>query len=106
MGRGEPALLQLVRSARTEGPQRLPDVRPPDGRAPTLTRSLMRAARTATLLFILALLAGCGGSKSDYEEVPGPPASVTIPSDSSTLDDSAGADASPTATPTGTATPE
>ena len=32
VGGGEPALLQLVRPAGPEGPQRLPDVRPPDGR--------------------------------------------------------------------------
>ena len=37
VGRGEPAVLQLVRPARPEGPQRLPDVRPPHGRAAALT---------------------------------------------------------------------
>jgi hypothetical protein len=62
----------------------------------------MRAARTAPIVFLLALLVGCGGSKSDYEEVPGPPAGVSIPSDSS-LDSSSG-DASATATPSGTPT--
>ena len=37
MGGRDAALLQLVRPARPEGPQRLPDVRPPDGRAAPLT---------------------------------------------------------------------
>ncbi len=45
MGRREPALLQLVRPARPEGPQRLPDVRPPDGRAAPLRGGRMRARR-------------------------------------------------------------
>ena len=53
----------------------------------------MRAARTATaLLCIVALAAGaagCGGSEVDYQEVPGPPADVTIPSDTSSLGDTA-----------------
>ena len=38
LGRREPALLQLVRPAGPEGPQRLPDLRPPYGRAAPLTR--------------------------------------------------------------------
>ena len=37
VGGGEPALLQLVRPARAEGPQRLPALRPPHGRATALT---------------------------------------------------------------------
>ena len=36
VGRGEPALLQLVRPARPDGPQRVPDLRPPHGRAAPL----------------------------------------------------------------------
>ena len=67
----------------------------------------MRAARTATTILIAAVLSlgavGCGGSEVDYREVPGPPADVTIPDDSGALEgsgDSAGDDASATATPT------
>ena len=45
----------------------------------------MRAARTASILSVTALLAlgaaGCGGSKLDYEEVPGGPVDVSIPTD-------------------------
>ena len=51
----------------------------------------MRAARTATALLCTVALAagaaGCGGSEVDYQEVPGPPADVAIPSDSSSLGD-------------------
>jgi hypothetical protein len=69
----------------------------------------MRAARTATSLLCTVALAvgaaGCGGSKVDYQEVPGPPADVTIPSDTGSLGDSASGDATPTPTPTATAEP-
>src|SRR4051795_10514666 len=63
VGRREPALLQLVRPAGSEGPQRLPHVRPPHGRAPSL-RPTMRAARPALGLLIAGTLAvaGCGGN--------------------------------------------
>ena len=93
VGRREPALLQLVRPARPDGPQRVPDLRPPYGRAAPLSPLLpMRAARTATSLLCTVALAvgaaGCGGSEVDYQEVPGPPADVTIPSDTSSLGDS------------------
>ena len=72
----------------------------------------MRAARTAIALLSAAVLAagavGCGGSDTSYEEVPGPPASVPIPSDSTALEAGAGADsdadADPDATPTETPT--
>ena len=90
VGRREPALLQLVRPARPEGPQRLPDVRPPDGRAPPLTRpSYARGsyrhpahhrparARRRRLRRQRQLAT---------QEVPGPPATVPIPSDTSALD--------------------
>ncbi len=67
----------------------------------------MRAARTATTLLLTAALAagavGCGGSEVDYQEVPGPPVEVTIPSES--VDSAAGGDATPTPTPTATAEP-
>jgi hypothetical protein len=78
----------------------------------------VRAARTATTVLIAAALSlgaiGCGGSEVDYQEVPGQPADVSIPDDSSTLEGSgdsgaSGDDASATPTPTpedGTAVPE
>src|SRR4051812_9616548 len=56
VGCGEPPLLQLVRSAGAEGSERLPHVRPQDGRPPTLPCSPMRAARTASILSVTALL--------------------------------------------------
>ena len=73
----------------------------------------MRAARTATTVLISAVLAlgavGCGGSKVEHEEVPGPPVTVLPPDDNSTLEGSgngdAGAEDSATATPTSTPTP-
>ena len=66
----------------------------------------MRAARSATALLctvaLAAFAAGCGGSEVDYEEVPGPPVEVSIPSE--TVESGGNADAD--ATPTPTATPE
>jgi hypothetical protein len=67
----------------------------------------MRAARTASILSVTALLAfgaaGCGGSKADYQEVPGGPVDVSIPTDPN-LDTSGSASGSATPTPTPTAT--
>ena len=67
----------------------------------------MRAARSATALLctiaLAAFAAGCGGSELDYEEVPGPPAEVSIPSETV---ESGGASADANATPTPTATAE
>ncbi len=70
----------------------------------------MRAARTATALLCSVALAagaaGCGGSELDYQEVPGPPADVAIPSDSGSSGDAASDDdASATPTPSATAEP-
>src|SRR4029077_7379972 len=66
VGRREPALLQLVRSARAEGPQRLSHVRPahgaariPDGR-PLMARVVVALA----LLLAGTTLAACGGGGS------------------------------------------
>jgi hypothetical protein len=66
----------------------------------------VRAARTATALLCTAALAvlgaGCGGSELDYEEVPGPPAEVAVPSETvgePGADADADADATPTPTP-------
>ena len=81
MGRRDAALLQLVRSARPEGPQRLPDVRPPDGRAAPLRGGRMRLApRLAVPIIVLALaLAGCGGAQVAVHEVPGGPVELSVP---------------------------
>ena len=86
----------------------MPDLRTSHGGAPPLTRAPVRAARTASALLCATVLAltgaGCGGSETRYQEVPGPPASVPIPQDTGALDsgsDSAAddADADATATP-------
>ena len=86
----------------------MPDLRPPHGGAAPLIRSSpVRAARTATALLCTVALtfgvAGCGGSEVEYQEVPGPPVDVAIPSDSSAASDSSDSgDASETPTPTPT----
>ena len=87
----------------------MPDLRPPHGGAAPLTHPFpVRAARTATALLCTVALAagaaGCGGSEIDYQEVPGPPADVAIPSES-VEGGGAGDDASATPTPTATAEP-
>src|SRR3954452_23619836 len=84
VGGGEPPVLQLVRPDGPEGPQRLPHVRPPHGRAPALTRpsATVRLLRSTLLVTVLALAlaaAGCGSGGSDVPEVPGPPAELTVP---------------------------
>ena len=76
MGRRDASLLQLVRSARPEGSERLPHVRPPDGRAAPLRggRRMRLAPRLAAAITVLVLtVAGCGGAKVAYQEVPGGP---------------------------------
>jgi hypothetical protein len=64
----------------------------------------MRAARSATALLCTVALAagitGCGGGEIDYEEVPGPPVEVSIPSETVEAGNGADADATPTPTPT------
>ena len=69
----------------------------------------MRAARSATALLCTVALAagvvGCGGSELDYEEVPGPPVEVSIPSETVEAGASGDADADATPTPTATAEP-
>jgi hypothetical protein len=88
----------------------VPDLRTPDDGAPPLTRSSpVRAARTATALLCTIALAGgaagCGGSEVDYQEVPGPPADVAIPSATVAPSGTASGDAGATPTPTPTAEP-
>ena len=81
MGRRDAALLQLVRPAGPEGPERLPHVRPPYGRAAPLRGGRMRltATRLAVPIIVLALLAGCGGAQVTVKEVPGGPVELTVP---------------------------
>src|SRR4051812_35946130 len=79
----EPALLQLVRPARPERSQRLPRLRPPDGRPPPLrSRAPLRRLRATTLLTIAGLAlatAGCGSDSGAEAEVPEPPAALSVP---------------------------
>src|SRR5690242_4654344 len=99
MGGRDLAVLQLVRPARPEGPQRLPDVRPPNGRAAPLREGRMRfVPRFAVPVIALAVLAaGCGGSQVAFQEVPGDPPQATVPGTAEAFAPS------PTATPTTTA---
>ena len=88
----------------------MPDLRPPnDGSAPLDPVLPVRAARPATALLcsfaFAAGVAGCGGSKSDYQEVPGPPVEMAIPSETVEAGGNAGANADATPTPTATAVP-
>src|SRR3954447_20033930 len=98
MGGRDLALLQLVRPARPEGPQRLPDVRPPDGRAAPLREGRMRLVpRFAAPVIALAVIAaGCGGSQVAFQEVPGDPPQMTVPGTAEAFAPS------PTATPAAT----
>ena len=45
-------------------------------------RRTTRTSLTALLVAVLAFAAGCGGSEVASEEVPGPPAAFTVPTDS------------------------
>jgi hypothetical protein len=54
--------------------------------------------------FVLGV-AGCGGSENDYQEVPGPPVEMAIPSETVEAGGNAGANADATPTPTATAEP-
>src|SRR5262245_29510897 len=78
------AVLQLVRSARPEGPQRLPHVRPPDGRAAQLRggRSLRLAHKrlvAAPFIALTLFVTACGGSKVAYQPAPGEPVDLSVP---------------------------
>ena len=107
VGGREPPLLQLVRPDGPEGPQRLPHVRPPHGRAPALTRpsATVRLLRSTLLFTVLALAlaaAGCGSDGGDVPEVPGPPAELTVPhAEGRRRPVSSDASATPTPTPVG-----
>ena len=88
----------------------MPDLRPPHGCSPPLiTVLLVRAARPATALLCTAAfalgVAGCGGSELSYQEVPGPPTDVAIPSETVEAGGTASAGADATPTPTATAEP-
>src|SRR5215203_3138885 len=107
LGHREPPLLQLVRPARTEGPQRLPHVRPPHGRTPALTPFAVRRLRSILLLPLLALVlvgSGCGGDATAVEEVPGAQPDLSVPHQKGVADVSESATPSASATPDGTAT--
>lgn len=72
----------------------------------------MRPLRSTLLLSVLALAllaAGCGSDDSAVPEVPGPPATLTVPHQKGAADVSASATPTPTTTPaagaTATATP-
>ena len=79
----EPPLLQLVRPARAEGPQRLPHVRPPHGRAAPLTfRSACASGAhpsRPSLLVVAAFVAGCGGSEVPARRGPRRPGDADRP---------------------------
>jgi hypothetical protein len=89
LGGREPALLQPLRPALPEGPQRLPDLRSPDGTAGLLTVMARRPA-TACSIALLALatvgLSACGGGDGSSDKPPknppalAPPASYNIES--------------------------
>jgi hypothetical protein len=89
----------------------LPDVRPSHVRPAELS-----AAGGALRLVVAALLAltlaaaGCGGADPGVVEVPGDPATATIPDSplapAAGSGDGASADATPTPTPTGTPAPD
>src|SRR4051812_44848691 len=105
MGGGHPAVLQLVRPAGPEGPQRLPDVRPPDGRTAPLRGGRMRLGRFAAPAFLLACpVAACGGSQVTVEDAPGGPVELSVPGKADALAPTPTAPASATATATTTAT--
>src|SRR3954452_4270923 len=103
MGGRDAAVLQLVRSARPEGPQRLSDVRSPYGRAAQLRGGRMRLAspRLVAVPFIVLTLtlAACGGNTVTVQEVPGDPVSLSVPGNGDALAPQA------TPTPTVSATP-
>ncbi len=76
MGGREPALLQPLRPALPEGPQRLPHLRSPDGAAGLLTVMARRPA-TVCSIALLALttvgLSACGGSGASSDKPPKKP---------------------------------
>jgi hypothetical protein len=68
----------------------------------------VRRLRSVLLLPLLGLAllgAGCGGDGATVEEVPGPPATLTVPHQKGAADVSASATPTPTPGATGTATP-
>src|SRR5205085_4350239 len=70
-GAREPAVLQLVRSALAEGPQRLPDLRASHGAPRRLTPvRLRRGALPATAVVLVLAAAGCGDNKPTAHSAP------------------------------------
>src|SRR4051794_7580545 len=124
--RGEPALLQLVRPAGAEGPQRLPDVRSahgapcarrrladPSPHAATLLRTMPRSRQLAGLAVagLLGLGIGACGSTKVSDDVPQTVPDITVSqdafassADTSTTDTTSTSTTATTTTPTAPAT--
>jgi hypothetical protein len=82
-------------------------VRPPHGRAPALTLFAVPRLRSALLLLLLGLAtlaAGCGSDAAAVQEVPGPPAKLSVPHQRGAADVSASATPTPSTTPSAGAT--
>src|SRR3954453_19370428 len=105
MGRRHAEVLQLVRSARPEGPQRLSHVRPPHGRAARLRggRALRLAHKrlvAASFMTLTLAVTACGGSTVAHQPAPGEPVDLAVPGTGEAL----APQVTPTATPTATET--
>src|ERR1700760_3178094 len=84
--RREPQVLLVVRSARTEGFERLPHLRPAHGTAWNAGgRSLSARAVVVALALLLAAgtLGACGGGSSPSDAVPKSTPDITAPNDTS-----------------------
>jgi hypothetical protein len=65
----------------------------------------LRSVLPLPLLGLALVAAGCGGSDSAVEEVPGPPATLSVPHQKGAADVSASTTPTPTPSATGTTTP-
>ena len=65
----------------------------------------LRSTLLLTLLGLALAAAGCGGDDSAVPEVPGPPATLSVPHQKGAADVSASATPTPTPSAAGTATP-
>jgi hypothetical protein len=99
----------VVRSARTEGPERLPDLRPAHGTAWIAGgRSLSARAVVVALALLLAAgtLGACGGGSSPSDAVPKSTPDITAPNDTSAEQAAAQTTSTSTTTKTKTSTSE